>query len=53
MEIKDLVEKDDVKEKRDPFSHAVVKQVADTKAFGGSDLVYAKKPGKMVNMDDL
>ena len=40
-----IVKKDDVKkEKRDPpFSHAVVKKVADTKASGGSDLSYVIK----------
>ena len=42
------------KVKRDPtFSHAVFKKVADTKASGGLDLSHAKKPGKMVNVDDL
>ena len=55
LEITDRVKKSDVKkEKRDlAFSHAVVKKVADTKASGGSDLSYAKKPGNMVNVDDM
>ena len=35
-----------------PFSHAFVKMVADTKS-SGSDMAYAKKTEKMVNVDDL
>jgi len=54
FEITDLFKKADVKkEKRDPlFSHTVVKKVADTKASGRSDMVFANKPGKLVNVDD-
>ena len=28
-------------------------KVADTKVSGESDLAYAKKPGKLINVDDL
>ena len=39
------------KEKFDPpFSDAVVKKGADTKASGGSDLSYAIKPGNSINV---
>ena len=53
LEITDRIKMADVKkEKRDPpFSHAVVKKVADIKATGGSDLSYAKKSRKMVNIE--
>ena len=49
MEITDGIKMAHVKkEKRDPpFSHAVVKKVADTKASGGSDTAYAKKLGRI------
>ena len=55
LEITDCVKMADVKkETRDPpFFHAVVNTVADTKASGGSDMACAKKPGKMVNVDDM